>query len=125
MPLWLQINPAWRSEILALESQTSSEIFKALRVHGLRHKLSESSYAGGEIVTEYEDYMEDDPEFEEGRATEHRVRFVVRENLPHAREQLLGHPANLFVVFRRHHTAPVDGLNFIFFGLDGSPALPL
>lgn len=84
-PLWMELNPAWRQEIGRVEYETGLEIFKALRIHGIRNKLVEWHFRNGLMKSCFQDYMEDDPKSEEGFATEYRVRSFALKTLLHTR----------------------------------------
>lgn len=116
-PLWMLLDLVWRQEILRAELETGLEIFKALRIHGMRHKLFQDEFRKGLMADRFELYVEDDPKSEEGYATEHRVRSFAPGLLLHTSRIVsttIKHPANPVTAFWRSHRFLGDRIEPLF-----------
>lgn len=80
-PLWLTIKPAWKQEVQAFSQATGVDVLRALTTHGLRHCVNELDLQDGLMRTSHETFLEDEPENEEGWATENQVRLCDKELL--------------------------------------------
>lgn len=72
-PLWLRINPAWQQEIQAFNDATGQDIFRALKIHGMRNRTYNEDLKEGLMSSRDQTFLEDDYKVEEGFATETRV----------------------------------------------------
>lgn len=87
-PLWLQLNPSWREEIVEFSRRTDVDILDTLQTFGRRMRYNEVMFEDEQLFWVDDDvYWETEPDGEEGWATEHQVRWSCRRiytspNLP-------------------------------------------
>ncbi|CAN8101090.1 unnamed protein product [Discula destructiva] len=72
-PLWLTLNPAWPVELQNFDNQHGTAVLKSLQKFGLRMLIGPGNYTHlGLIHPKEEFFVEDEPDAEEGYATEHK-----------------------------------------------------
>lgn len=73
LPLWQQLNPAWPQEIRDFDNDHGTDMQDWLEQHGRRFREWEPLASKGILHTLDETFVEDQPEAEEGLATEWEV----------------------------------------------------
>lgn len=81
-PLWLTLNPHWPIEIAELSASTGLYILELLQAHGDRWTMVNHRRVWGIMSSNEEVFVEDQPEAEEGSATEYQVRIPHQSPFP-------------------------------------------
>lgn len=74
-PLWLTLQPSWRQMLVEFNTQNNVDILDCLQLFGRRMKHIEAEYVdNGVFFPLHEVFWHNEPDAEEGWATEYQVR---------------------------------------------------
>lgn len=74
LPLWQQLDPAWPQEIEDFDRKNNTDIQAWLTQHGMRLRDQNVGFGDrGVLFSPDNHYLEDQPQAEEGHATEREV----------------------------------------------------